>query len=496
MNRKIFKKVGASVLGAAVLCSSMAVYTDCRVPAVRSSVVTAEAADTITLDDMPAEYISAADWIWNNRIVNENSTGSKDRRFNTIFDQIIAGEGTLNFVVRWQSYKTVTYEQRQQFEKMASDCVNAWADWLAGYENWPYKHVDVNIVGWAVIDKSCLLDLHDDEIVYTDTEYYDSQYDTSNGHETIPDRLPLAPSELSRFDHFGDRNYQYPGGLDKRFDMYLWCTQGFPAIGGCGGDWGQRLSDDAYLNMLNGSGLHVLQHEIGHGFGITDFYGGEGASDGFPPGGFPGGGTSIMMAGSSATITDFDGWLLRYMWTHIKDESGRFEIKTPVVTEPPVTTVTTEAAPIVTTTVTTAAPERITDITFSDKITGTGEGYVTFENTGTFLYSGDYYGGDESRNLAHYEVGDSVEISLRFNEDSREVISVTSLTLLQNIRGDKPNGDVNADGTFGIADLVTIKNYLLGNGTMADWKAGDLCTDGRIDSYDLNQMRILLVSNS
>ena len=65
--------------------------------------------------------------------------------------------------------------------------------------------------------------------------------------------------------------------------MYLWGTQGFPNIGGCGGDWGQRLSDTAYLNMLDGSGIHVLEHEIGHGFGMTDFYGGEGESNGSRP---------------------------------------------------------------------------------------------------------------------------------------------------------------------------------------------------------------------
>ena len=126
--------------------------------------------------------------------------------------------------------------------------------------------------------------------------------------------------------------------------MYMWATQGFPDIGGCGGDWGQRLSDTAYLSMIDGSGIHVLEHEIGHGFGMTDFYGGEGESDGFPPGGFPGGENSIMMAGSAAKITDFDGWMLRYMWTKIKDENGRFDLANaqPVVTEPVVTEPVTE----------------------------------------------------------------------------------------------------------------------------------------------------------
>ncbi len=280
-----------------------------------------EPVQQLTLADMPAEYKEAMEWIWTNRFAREGST----TRHNTIIDQIMAGKGTLNFVVRWQSYKTVTYEQRQQFETLASDCVNAWNDYLKGYDGWPYDHIDVKVVGWAVIDKSVLLDLHEDEIVYDNLiEAYDSSGDTSNGYETIPDKLPSAPSELSRFDHFSDKSYEYPGGLDKRFDMYLWCTEGFPSIGGCGGDWGQRLSDTAYLNMLGGQNEHVLIHEIGHGFGITDFYGGEGELDGFPPGGFPGNGTSIMMAGSSAAITDFDGWMLRYIWSNIKDESGRF----------------------------------------------------------------------------------------------------------------------------------------------------------------------------
>ena len=309
------KKIIAAALSAAMCMSALAVpHTVLQTRPLSAAAV--------SISDLPSDFQYAADWIWNNRIARERST----ERRNTIFDQIVAGKGTINYVVKWQSYRTVTYEQRKQFEKMLSDSINAWNDWLAGYEDWPYEHIDVKITGWAVIDKSCLLDLHDDETVYTDTRYYDAQYDTSNGRDTIPDREPYAPAELSRFDHFTDTSYEYPGGLDKRFDMYMWATQGFPDIGGCGGDWGQRLSDTAYLAMLGGNNLHVLEHEIGHGFGMTDFYGGEGESDGFPPGGFPGGENSIMMAGSSAKITDFDGWMLRYMWTKIKDDPGRFDL--------------------------------------------------------------------------------------------------------------------------------------------------------------------------
>lgn len=271
--------------------------------------------EQLDLSDMPTEYQAALDWVWTNRIEREKSTD----RWNTIFDQIDAGNGTLNYVVRWQSYKTVTLDQRKQFEKLIEDSVNNWTDYLVGYDGWKYDHVDVNVIGWAVIDESVILDKQPDEIIYTDCTPYDSSGDTSNGYEEIPTLLPNAPDELSRMEHFYDRSYQYPGGLDKRFDMYLWATQGFPDIGGCGGDWGQRLSDNAYLNMLNGVNVHVFEHELGHGFGITDFYGEEGAIDGFPPGGFPE--PTIMMAGNSAEITNYDGWQLRYIWSKIKNQT-------------------------------------------------------------------------------------------------------------------------------------------------------------------------------
>ncbi|MCD8219013.1 MAG: hypothetical protein LUC50_01260 [Ruminococcus sp.] len=174
------------------------------------------------------------------------------------------------------------HTQRQALEDLLEHSINDWTDWLVGYDGWEYDHVDVNIVGWAVLDESVLEDLQDDEVVYDDLlESYDSSGDTSNGTEEIPSLLPSAPSELWCFEHFTDSSYVYPG---TRFDMYLWATQGWPSVGGCGGDWGQRLSDTAYLNMLDGTNIHVLEHEIGHGFVMTDFYGGEGESDGYPPG--------------------------------------------------------------------------------------------------------------------------------------------------------------------------------------------------------------------
>lgn len=55
-------------------------------------------------------------------------------------------------------------------------------------------------------------------------------------------------------------------------------------------------------------------------------------------------------------------------------------------------------------------------------------------------------------------------------------------------------GDVSGDGEFNVADLVILQKWLLAapNTELANWKAGDLCEDGRLDVFDMIQMRKLL----
>lgn len=44
-------------------------------------------------------------------------------------------------------------------------------------------------------------------------------------------------------------------------------------------------------------------------------------------------GSTNNVAGNSASITDWDIWMLRYTWSQLKSDTSRFpEIKTPVVT--------------------------------------------------------------------------------------------------------------------------------------------------------------------
>ena len=129
------KKKWLSAAAAAVL-SVCALAAPISVPNTVTPVAVQAASSGTTLADMPSTYQSAAEWILQNRIISEGSV--KD--WATIYDQIVAGNGTLKYVVKWQSKQTITLEQRKQLQTVLETTVNDWTDWLVGYENWPYTH--------------------------------------------------------------------------------------------------------------------------------------------------------------------------------------------------------------------------------------------------------------------------------------------------------------------------------------------------------------------
>lgn len=71
--------------------------------------------------------------------------------------------------------------------------------------------------------------------------------------------------------------------------------------------------------------------------------------------------------------------------------------------------------------------------------------------------------------------------------DNKNTLSTNRLQLVT----DTSNGDINADGVFSIADVVCLQKWILSapDAKLADWKAGDFCSDNRLDSFDLNLMR-------
>ncbi|KAM6532525.1 hypothetical protein FSOLCH5_001948 [Fusarium solani] len=189
--------------------------------------------------------------------------------------------------VRWESDQPVTAAYREEIATTLQTQYNKWFKWLYGYDNFPYTDIKVNVVGWAVKDKSLLQGSTAGIDVYTDVD--------SEG-------VPQCSEKCGRFFH-QDGNYnQCPGGADRHYDQSLWLTKGM--AGGAGGDWGQRLGPE-------GVG-HILLHEMGHTFALDDFY------DWTPTGVT----NFVMLAGSSTTITDFDGWMLRNWWYELSRKRG------------------------------------------------------------------------------------------------------------------------------------------------------------------------------
>ncbi|MGY4740895.1 hypothetical protein [Streptomyces sp. ATMOS53] len=217
------------------------------------------------------------------------------------WDQVMANRGSINYCVRWESDAPVSTALRDQIHAALK---KQFAKWMAAqlengraYDNWPYTTVPVNIVGWAVKNRSTL-------------QWTDNSVDIYSG-VLDGDGAPQCAPDCGRFFH-QDGNYsKCPGGTARHYDQSLWLTKGFG--GGAGGDWGQRVGQEYFTSALNQENIHIYLHEVGHTFGLDDFY------DWTPTGQC----CFLMKAGSSTQITDFDKWMLRDFWRHLKGRYGR-----------------------------------------------------------------------------------------------------------------------------------------------------------------------------
>ncbi|MGW2885535.1 hypothetical protein ACWDDN_09300 [Streptomyces griseoruber] len=216
------------------------------------------------------------------------------------WDQVMANRGSINYCVRWESDAPVSTALR---DRIHTALKKQFAKWMAAqtensraYNNWPYTTVPVNIVGWAVKNRSTLQ--------WTDTsvDVYTNVLDSAGAPQCAPD--------CGRFFH-QDGNYsRCPGGTARHYDQSLWLTKGFQ--GGAGGDWGQRVGQEYFTSALGQEDIHIYLHEVGHTFGLDDFY------DWTPTGQC----CFLMNAGTATRITDFDKWMLRDFWRHLKSRYG------------------------------------------------------------------------------------------------------------------------------------------------------------------------------
>lgn len=84
-----------------------------------------------------------------------------------------------------------------------------------------------------------------------------------------------------------------------------------------------------------------------------------------------------------------------------------------------------------------------------------------------------------------------------WNKDDVYCCNLSELEIYGNFIGSiSAGGDVNADGEFNVADIVTLQKWLLRKSgiELADWQAADVNKDDRIDVFDLILMRKKLIS--
>jgi hypothetical protein len=215
------------------------------------------------------------------------------------WDQVMANGGYINYCVRWDSSAPVSATLRDEIHTALARSFKKWMDVLVengqGWDGWPHNEVPVRVVGWAVRDRSTL-------------QWSDNSVDIYVND--IRENAPQCATACGRFFNRGGSYPNCPGGYDRHYDMSLWLTSGFG--GGHGGDWGQRMGSEYFVNARNSENITILLHEIGHSFGLDDFYD-------WTPAGVS---NFIMKAGTSSQITAFDAWMLRDWWRHLKSRYG------------------------------------------------------------------------------------------------------------------------------------------------------------------------------
>lgn len=211
------------------------------------------------------------------------------------WDQVMATGGTIDYCVRWDSRNPVSAQTRDAIAAKLQQQYDLWFDQMAGWNDWPFASIEVDVVGWAAYDRGLL-------------QWSDDAVDVYIGD--IRENAPQCAEDCGRFFNQDGDYSQCPGGESHHYDQSLWLTQGMG--GGAGGDWGQRMGQEYFVNALGSEQVTIYLHELGHTFGLDDFY------DWTPTGQC----CFIMRAGSSPTITEFDEWMLRDWWRHLKGRYG------------------------------------------------------------------------------------------------------------------------------------------------------------------------------
>ncbi|KAH8767331.1 hypothetical protein F5883DRAFT_714603 [Diaporthe sp. PMI_573] len=242
----------------------------------------------------PADLAAPLKEVWDHTLETYNN-GNALAFENYGWDQLKANNGALNYCVRWESDTSVSQAQRDQIATAVNEQYQKWFSHMYGYDGFPYNNISINVVGWAVKDKSLLEGSTEGLDIYTDVD---------------GEGIPQCAESCGRFFNQAGTYSGCAGGAERHYDQSLWLTDGMG--GGAGGDWGQRIGAEYFLQALGSDNIHILLHEMGHTFGLDDFYD-------WTPTGIS---SFIMLAGAAQEVTEFDGWMLRNWWYELSRNRG------------------------------------------------------------------------------------------------------------------------------------------------------------------------------
>jgi Cellulose binding domain len=242
----------------------------------------------------PSNLVTPLNEVWAHQEETYNNGNLYGFR-NYGWDQLFANGGYINYCVRWDSSATVSAAQRDQIHAALARQYKKWIDVVVGHNGFPYADVPVRVVGWAVRDRA--------QLQWTDTS-------VDIYVNNIRENAPQCSEPCGRFFNRSGNYPNCPGGAARHYDHSLWLTDGFG--GGHGGDWGQRMGREYFMNNINAQNMYVLLHEIGHTYGLDDFY------DWTPTGQC----CFLMKANTANQITEFDKWMFRDWWRHLKSRYG------------------------------------------------------------------------------------------------------------------------------------------------------------------------------
>ncbi|KAI9162735.1 Cellobiose dehydrogenase [Paramyrothecium foliicola] len=264
----------------------------------------------------PSDLAKPLKEVWDHYVSTYD--GGVEGNKNWGWHQVIRNKGSLNICVRWDSKATITEAERNKVATTYNAQYQKWFKWLYGFDGFPYSEVKVNVVGWAVRDKSLLQGATDGIDVYTDVD---------------PDGVPMCAIGCAGEAHLDGDYSGCAGGAASHYDHSLWLTDGLE--GGFGYSWGQQVGREYFMNNIDSESIHILLHEMGHTFALDDFYD-------WTPSGVS---NFIMLAGSSMEITDFDGWMYRNWWHELSQLHGWSSAKDSADNALPTATLSPEPKP-------------------------------------------------------------------------------------------------------------------------------------------------------